>query len=75
MAKIEWKTQEEIEQEQAEQDGINSLPTDKERIEMLEKENTELKQANEEMKQRAELVEEVVLMILDTQLQNLGLVD
>ncbi len=36
MAKIEWKTQEEIEQEQAEQNRLDQLPNDKERIEMLE---------------------------------------
>ena len=36
MAKIEWKTQEEIEQERAEQSRLDQLPNDKERIEMLE---------------------------------------
>ncbi len=36
MAKIEWKAQEEIEQEQMEQDRLNQLPSDAERIEMLE---------------------------------------
>ena len=36
MAKIEWKTQEKIEQEPAEQNSLDQLPNDKERIEMLE---------------------------------------
>lgn len=36
MAKIEWKTQDEIEQENAEQERIELLPTDRERLEFLE---------------------------------------
>lgn len=36
MAKIEWKSQEEIEQEKLEQERLEQLPNDKERIEMLE---------------------------------------
>lgn len=36
MAKIEWKSQEDIEKEKAEQELIEQLPDDKERIEMLE---------------------------------------
>lgn len=36
MAKIEWKTQEEIEQEKLEQEQLEQMPSDKERIEELE---------------------------------------
>lgn len=36
MAKIEWKSQEEIEREKLEPEQLEQLPKDKERIEMLE---------------------------------------
>lgn len=36
MAKIEWKTQEQVDLEKIEQDRLNQLPSDAERIEMLE---------------------------------------
>lgn len=39
MSEIKWKTQEEIKREQEERDKI---PTDKEKIKMLEDENREL---------------------------------
>lgn len=39
MSEIKWKTQEEIKREQEER---NNIPTDKEKIKMLEDENREL---------------------------------
>lgn len=42
MSEIKWKTQEEIKREQEER---NNIPTDKEKIRMLEDENRELQVA------------------------------
>lgn len=36
MAKIEWKSQEEIDREKLEQEQLEQMPSDKERIEELE---------------------------------------
>lgn len=58
MSKIKWKTQEEIKREEEER---NKIPTNKEKIELLEKENESLKLEILETKQRALMTEEAIL--------------
>ena len=58
MSEIKWKTQEEIKREEEER---NKIPTNKEKIELLEKENESLKLEILETKQRALMTEEAIL--------------
>lgn len=61
MAKIKWKSQEEINEEKRFQEELEKLPSDKERIVILEEENQELRQEILETKQRALMTEEAIL--------------
>lgn len=59
MSEIKWKTQEEIKREQEE---INKIPTDKEKIKMLEDENREL---NERVISTEDALLDLILMQTD----------